>query len=263
MINTYLLSLRFLTENQELSGLVYPILGYVPWLMTALAFTLLYKAVPNCHVLFRNAAIGGLVATLVFEAAKSLFGFIVSNSSFKSVYGAFSIIPLFLLWTYFSWMIILAGAEFVRATETFSAEINGRIYRSSQALLIALSLLSKAQAKGLAVSDRRMISSGLHSDQWHSLRDQMLAHKIIAVTQSGRYVLTRDLGQTSAWQMFTLMGDDQVGAVEPLPEGLMRHYPWINRYNDLMENIRKQSEENLSLSVADLLAEEEPEHATN
>lgn len=257
MINTYLLSLQFLAENQEFSGYVYAALEYAPWLMTALAFTLLYKAVPNRQVYFKNAVIGGLVATLVFEAAKALFGFIVSNSSFKSVYGAFSIVPLFLLWTYLSWMIILAGAEFVRATETFSAEVGGRIFTKTQALFMALSLLHRAQLKGLGVSDRRMTVAGLHSQQWHDLRDLMLARNVITVTQSGRYVLTRDLGQTSVWELLDLIGNQQLRATDTIPEDLIKHHPWITRYNELMNNVRGHAQEQLSLSVAELLASED------
>lgn len=253
MINTYLLSLQFVTENQELSGYIYALLEYLPWLMTALAFTLLYKAVPNQQVFFKNAVIGGLVATLVFEAAKALFGFIVSNSSFRSVYGAFSIVPLFLLWTYLCWMIILAGAEFVRAKETFAAEVGGREFSKSQALFMALSLFHKAQLKGVAMSDRRMGASGLHSQQWHELRDQMLAKNVITVTQNGRYVLTRDLSQTSFWQMLNLMGNDMAPADHPLPDELAKHHPWITRYNELMQNVQDHAEQNLSLSVAELL----------
>lgn len=256
MINTYLVSLQFLTENQDFSGYIYALLEYLPWLMTALAFTLLYKAVPNRQVYFKNAIIGGLVATLVFEAAKALFGFIVSNSSFKSVYGAFSIVPLFLLWTYLSWMIILAGAEFVRATETFASEVGGRTFSKSQALFMALSLLHKAQLKGLGVSDRRMTASGLHSQQWHELRDLMLARNVITTTQSGRYVLTRDLSQTSVWELLDIIGNQQLRATDPMPEDLIKHHPWITRYNELMQSVRGQAQGELSLSVADLLGAE-------
>lgn len=256
MINTYLLSLQFVTENQEISGYIYALLEYLPWLMTALAFTLLYKAVPNRQVYFKNAIIGGLVATLVFETAKALFGFIVSNSSFKSVYGAFSIVPLFLLWTYLSWMIILAGAEFVRATETFSAEVGGRTFNRSQALFMALSLLHKAQLKGLGMSDRRMTASGLHSQQWHELRDQMLEKNIITVTQNGRYVLTRDLSKASVWDLLNLTSGARVHATDPMPDDLVKHHPWVTRYNELMQDVNDHAKEKLSLSVAELLEAE-------
>jgi len=257
MINTYQVSLHSLTENQYFSGYIHVLLAYLPWLMTALAFTLLYKAMPNRQVYFKNAIIGGLVATLVFEAAKALFGFIVSNSSFKSVYGAFSIVPLFLLWTYLSWMIILAGAEFVRAKEILAAEVGGRTFSKPQALFMALSLLHKAQLKGLGVSDRRMTASGLHSQQWHELRDLMLARNVIATTQSERYVLTRDLSQTSVWDLLDTIDNQQLNAAYPMPEDLVEHHPWIPSYNELMQSVRGHAEGELSLSVADLLGAEE------
>ncbi len=263
MINTYLLSLRIITDNAEISGRILALLEYLPWLMTALAFSLLYKAVPNTRVLFKNAAIGGLVAMLVFEAAKAMFGLIVSNTGFRSIYGAFSIVPLFLLWIYFSWIIILAGAEFVRATETFFAEVDGVRYGRSQALLMALAMFHKAQLKGLAMSDRRMLASGLPSAQWHELRNQLLARKVITLTQQGRYVLIRDLSQMSVWQMLELMGDDLVENVAPIPERVNAHHPWMGRYNGLVDAVRDEARESLELSLAELFQSGNTDETSN
>lgn len=47
---------------------------WVPWLLTAAAFTLLFVAVPNCKVRFRHALIGGVSTLLVFELIKFGFG---------------------------------------------------------------------------------------------------------------------------------------------------------------------------------------------
>ena len=125
-MNTYVLSLRLFVEDGLAQGAFNLVLSYVPLLLTATAFTLLYMTVPNCKVKFLNALTGGVVATLAFELAKRLFGLAIANSSYSSIYGAFAALPIFLVWVYLSWMIILAGAEFVRATENFSSHLQGK-----------------------------------------------------------------------------------------------------------------------------------------
>ncbi|MEC5160665.1 MULTISPECIES: YihY family inner membrane protein [unclassified Janthinobacterium] len=105
------------------SGLVgaVPFLGalfytLVSVLLTMGAFTLLYLAVPNRDVDWRDAAWGGLVAALAFEVAKRGFGaFIQQFPTYSRIYGALAALPLFLVWIYLSWMITLVGALLVAA----------------------------------------------------------------------------------------------------------------------------------------------------
>ena len=113
------MSLRLMVTEVDSLGLVALLFSYLPWLLTWLAFTLLYVAVPNCKVRVVYAAFGGLITTLLFETAKALFGQLVAHSIYTNVYGAFAVIPLFLIWIYLLWMLILFGAELVRSLETF------------------------------------------------------------------------------------------------------------------------------------------------
>ncbi|MBL8382531.1 MAG: YihY family inner membrane protein [Burkholderiales bacterium] len=83
----------------------------VPVALTLLAFTLLYAAVPNRDVQWKHAAIGGAAATLGFELMKHLLGWYIARfASYQLIYGAFAAIPIFLLWVYLSWIMVLVGA---------------------------------------------------------------------------------------------------------------------------------------------------------
>ena len=87
-------------------------LAILPFLFVVLAFVLLYMAVPNKPIRFRNALIGGVTAAILFEIIKRGFTWYVSNfHSYEVIYGALSTIPLFLIWVYVSWLIVLIGAE--------------------------------------------------------------------------------------------------------------------------------------------------------
>ena len=83
----------------------------VPFLLTMLPFVVLYKFGPNAIVYWRDALIGGLLAAVVFETAKYGFTLFVSKAQiYKTLYGAFAIGPLFLVWIYLTWWVTMAGA---------------------------------------------------------------------------------------------------------------------------------------------------------
>ena len=76
-----------------------------------LALMLLYAVVPNHPVRWRHALMGSLFTTVLLELAKRGFGFFVVHfSSYKALYGALAVLPMFLIWIYLSWTIILLGA---------------------------------------------------------------------------------------------------------------------------------------------------------
>ena len=83
----------------------------VPYAFTCLALTLLYLLLPNRKVQLRHALAGGLFAGLAFEIAKRGFALYISYfPTYTMIYGAFAAIPIFLLWVYISWLVVLLGA---------------------------------------------------------------------------------------------------------------------------------------------------------
>lgn len=100
-------------------------LGWVDeprWVRTALfrllpdlvligVFALIFFAVPNRPVRFTHAAAGGAVAGIGLLLMQRLFSlYVVKLPTYSLVYGAFAAIPIFLVWLYLSWAVILIGA---------------------------------------------------------------------------------------------------------------------------------------------------------
>lgn len=84
----------------------------LPYLLSVGGILLLYKYVPTIFVHWRDAFIGAFLAAFLFEAAKSIFSYYIQHfSSYKSIYGALAGIPIIMMWLYFSWLIVLLGAE--------------------------------------------------------------------------------------------------------------------------------------------------------
>ena len=86
-------------------------LRVVPVLLTSAAMTLLYVWVPYRRVYLGHALIGGLLAGILFELMKRGFGLYVTNfPTYTAVYGTFAAVPIFLVWLYLSWVVVLLGA---------------------------------------------------------------------------------------------------------------------------------------------------------
>jgi membrane protein len=86
-------------------------LDVVPILLTGCAFTLAYITIPNRRVRVRDALTGGLLAAVAFEAMKHGFALYIAHfPTYKLIYGAFASVPIFLLWIYLSWLVVLVGA---------------------------------------------------------------------------------------------------------------------------------------------------------
>lgn len=80
-------------------------------IVDAAAFTFIYAFVPARQVPFRLALFGGVLAALAFEGAKRGFTFYFAHvRTYQLVYGALAALPLFLIWIYLSWVIVLVGA---------------------------------------------------------------------------------------------------------------------------------------------------------
>ncbi len=87
------------------------VLTPMPLLFTTAALTLLYALVPACPVPWRYALVGAAAAALGFEAAKHGFAFYLTKvPTYELVYGALAALPVFLIWIYLCWLIVLAGA---------------------------------------------------------------------------------------------------------------------------------------------------------
>ena len=87
-------------------------IALAPYAMVTAFFTALYMMVPNTRVQWRAALIGAVVGGVLWAAVGKMFtAFVVYSTRLTIVYGGFAFIVAALLWTYFGWLILLAGAQ--------------------------------------------------------------------------------------------------------------------------------------------------------
>ncbi|CAN7598087.1 YhjD/YihY/BrkB family envelope integrity protein [Paraburkholderia terricola] len=81
----------------------------------AFAFAGLLKFLPDAHVRWRDALVGGVVAAVLFSAGKKLFALYLAHAGITSSFGAAGSLAVLLMWLYFSAAVLLLGAEFSAA----------------------------------------------------------------------------------------------------------------------------------------------------
>ena len=194
----------------------------IPYLSSFLAFTLIYWAVPNCNVSLKHAAIGGALASLLFELGKEIFSAATTFfPSYQLIYGAFAAVPLFLLWLYISWVVILFAAEVVYLLGIEAAEgIDGLDERDlierfeQDQLLLGLQVLARLQFKqaegeGQSLKDLQIElhlsnKTALLKSLQLLIENKLIIEKKVNRTghrgESVEYYLIRDLSQYSLFQ---------------------------------------------------------------
>lgn len=149
--------------------------------LTTGAFTLLYMAVPNRFVDWRDAAWGGLLAACAFEIAKRIFVvFVTKFPTYTVVYGALAAMPIFLLWIYVSWLIILMGAVLAAALPIVKYERWWHVATPGSLFIDAMAILgvlhhARAQSATAAVDARTIRAlTRIGFDEAESLLGKML-----------------------------------------------------------------------------------------
>jgi len=125
-------------------------------LLLSVLFVFLYYAVPNHKVRFTHALAGGLVAAVVFFLMQRAFGlFLARFPTYTLVYGTFAVLPIFLIWLYSSWIVVLLGALMTATLPVFAER--RRVVTpfpgcEAWAAVTILTQLARAQSDGCTIS---------------------------------------------------------------------------------------------------------------
>ncbi|HVV67465.1 MAG TPA: YihY family inner membrane protein [Gammaproteobacteria bacterium] len=113
-LSSYLFSANWFLEITNRLGIKIPQLFIVSLTIDTVVFGIFYIIVPKHRILWRDGFAGGFLTAVLFGCAKGAFGFYIEHfSNYSVIYGAIAIVPIFLIWLYIYWLIILYGALFV------------------------------------------------------------------------------------------------------------------------------------------------------
>jgi len=111
VISSYLFSISWFSKAVTYLAIKSLLISAVPIVINTVMFSLFYAAIPSVRVKWRDAFFGGLIAAILFEMSKIGFAFyIIKFPSYALIYGALATVPIFLIWIYLVWLIVLYGA---------------------------------------------------------------------------------------------------------------------------------------------------------
>lgn len=206
-VSTALIGNTMAGVNPVLGGM-FPALNLIPLLLTVLAFAFIYRIVPNRAVHWKDALVGGLLAAVLFEISKRAFAaYITHFPSYTALYGALAAFPIFLLWIYVSWIIVLLGASTVAALPVARTGYWNQSHRPGERWLQGLSVLvelekSRQQEKpGMTMEELRVFAR-VPPDQLDEILNQLIDHGVIGllaiVRGDDRFALICDPAHISA-----------------------------------------------------------------
>ena len=227
----------------------------VPTVIMVVALTLCYWVVPNRRVRLCDAFMGGLVAGVLFSALRAGFGFYVANfPTYQHVYGAVSAVPIFLVWMYLSWVVVLMGASLVAVSGEWRVgvrEATGPVDCGQRLVagLEVLSMLRNAGNAGRGMSRNDILeASGLDGATVDRLLLAFQRHGYVDRTERHGWVLVGDLSGVTLYD-FMLFLDV---AIQPT-NAESRPPAWRARLADELAVMAQAQKEAASTSLRDLL----------
>jgi len=192
-------------------GIVIAVLEFV---LIALGMAALFHYVPNTHVRWRHALIGGLFVALGIAGAKRLLALYFSTvPTYNMVYGAFATVPIFLIWIYLSWVVVLLGAVIAAYAPVAGTRLSRWPAGAGSRFHLALAIL-RAMRKGRQAGTLGLSSGALSATlAIDPLQIDPLLDVLVGIDWLGR------LDEPGAFR-YVLLVDEQAPA-EPLLEALL------------------------------------------
>jgi len=178
----------------------------VPFLFTCVALSILYGVVPARRIEIRHAVAGGIVAGIGFEVAKRAFALYLQQvPTYALIYGAFATIPIFLVWLYVSWVVVLAGAVFTAMLPAYHAKPEARMKPGERLgeLLRALAILARAHSEGRVVP-LNTLARQLRAQPYRleEVLERAAARGWATRTEKDGWVLARDAGSIQLAELY-------------------------------------------------------------
>lgn len=247
-LSTYFYALNAWVPVDQLSGAAH-VSGFlrliVPNIMIIAALTLFYLFVPNRSIAFKNALFGGIMAGVSFAILKKLFGLYISHfPSYQAIYGVLATIPIFLIWMYLTWAVVLMGATLAATLQDWgqvhfsSPQLRRPIDKLAAALSILTILQQRFDTKG-GVTPYNSLEKTIAPTVLNPLLQDLEKIGLILRDHQNHFGLAQDLSQTPLFILYQGLGLSLTDLNSP-------------QFSDLV----RQEEANLAVSIAHFLKQE-------
>lgn len=205
---SYVISLPLVVGTAAKLGMKTILLHSTPWIFTVLVLWLLYVIVPNCKVPIRYGLVGAIIATLLFQLVKTGFVIYINRfATYSFIYGAVAAIPIFLLWVYLLWLVVLFGALITNVLTVYS--YSGRVgkFDGFTHAFLWLGYLWRAQQQGKSMSLKQLANTlrGHYKIDIYLQLRALLKAEFISITEDNRYILSRDFSKTTLADLYHVL----------------------------------------------------------
>ncbi len=228
--------------------------------ITVAGFIGMYWFIPKARVPAKSAIIAGVIVAVVFELLKHVFGTVMTNfTSYEAIYGAFAAVPIFLLWIYLSWNLILLGVEISYTLTIFETE---EVYPRHPllSLLDMLNLVYSRYLKGEVVSEveLRNVLGRKELPKWYLYINYLKDSNLITMTDDDDYVLKKDLSRMTLWDFYRTLPYPLPIKDELDEMTLEDQEPWLSLLVDRFEGTEAFAKQQLNLPLAAIFAHSHP-----
>jgi membrane protein len=192
----------------HVGALAQSLLSVLPFLVTFFTLWLMYTAIPSCAVPRRDAAVGALLGAILFELARWGFSMFVQHAqTYQQIYGVLAAIPIFLLWIYLSWVIVIFSASIAASLSAFDYAGATRRLPADAAflgLLVVLRHFVDAQRRGrrVAAQDIRTAEPYLSGMLIDDCLDDLREAGLIEANEEGEWLLLHSLDSADLLRVY-------------------------------------------------------------
>jgi len=228
----------------------------LPTLLMIIMLAVFYIIIPNRPVGLTAGLAGGVVAGIGFTVLRKLFGwYIVTFPTYQNIYGAMSVVPIFLVWMYLSWLLVLMGAVLTASVSEWQSA-GGKPLSStvgtSMRFVIAVQILAalfeaSRTGEGAVHRSRILRTTGGGGEAVDRILIQLRAGHYIERTASNRWILARDPETVSLFDLYHALG---LGFSEHAV--LRGDEPWRSRLEERIADLRQSNQSALGVSLKEI-----------
>ena len=216
-----------------------------PYAMATVFFAGMYMLIPNTRVHWRPALIGALVAGVLWAAVGKIFTeFVVYSIRLQIIYAGFAFIVAALLWTYFGWLILLAGAQlsFYIQNPTYLRfglwEMKLSSLETEQLALRMMYLIARSQHHNEPrwTEGRMAHELGLPGMPMSRLLAAFQEANLLTVTEQDELLLTREIARITVCEILDTAREQRSGQVHVREVSI----PSVDRLIESLEEARKE-----------------------
>ena len=200
-------------SSSYMSGAVRAYAAIAPFILEAVGFLLFYRLIPTRPVRWMDAATGAVIAAVLFEALKRAFGYYLGFlGSYQTLYGALAALPIFLIWMYLGWLVVLIGAEITASLPEWRSGRRDPDERPRRGDVMGLALGALASLRGIQSTasggeklDYLSRELGAEIGKLTYVMDMLRGARFVVRSDNRRWVLARDLNEVTLNDLVTAL----------------------------------------------------------